>query len=314
MDYKVNIFAHNEEKVIAACINSVLMQSLCSEDKLFVTIISNGCSDETENIVKKLSHDDQRISLFSIKESGKVNALRTFIESYFSNYCIDGDSDFIFFMDADVQLSDSTTLSRLMNNLLIDNSLSAVSARCIPESVYTRKKDFVSCLFRIQARMHEVFRPNIFRGMLYCVRASVMKRLSFPDNILSDDICMEICLDGHFKTDYEVSIVYALHHGIRREIRRNFMHCLGVLQAYRFLKEKKIQKLDTINSNKTYKIKTLDQFEIIKYLFKKADIYSIFMLSIHGIIYRYNVYKARKILNKYGIDGVDYRSFWKTRK
>jgi glycosyltransferase involved in cell wall biosynthesis len=313
MEYKVHILAHNEEKVIEDCIRSVLMQRVAGQDRLSVTVIANGCSDNTEQIVTMLSQADPRISLHVIKGSGKVNALRSFLEQFFAHLPEPANDELLFFMDADVEISGPTALSRLADNLLADRQLFATSAHCIPESVYNKKMDFVSCLFRVQSRMHDALRPNIFRGMLYCIRTKVMQQMVFPPNLLSDDICLEICLDGHFKTDYEVSIVYKLHQGLKRELRRNFMHCFVVLQAYRFLKEKQITRVDHASAREAYRIKVLQLRDILKYLLVNFDPYSILILGVHLAYYKYNVKKARQVLDQHGTQGMDYQVFWKTR-
>lgn len=312
MIYSVNILAHNEEKTITECINSILNQGLNSNDDLQVNIISNGCSDNTETIVKKISSRDERISLFSIIEGGKVNALRTFLQSAgYANF--KNSNEIVFFMDADVQLNDPNTLMRLAEKLLSDEALYAISASCIPESVYNKKRDFVSCLFRVQADLHRKFQPNILRGMLYCIRTDVLQRVSFPDNLLADDICLEICLDGHFKTDYQSPITYSLHHGIQRELRRDFMHCLGVLQAYLFLREKKIRRLDPSTARDIYRFKYFCKSDIVSSMLKTFDLTSLFFLLIHYAYHKFTGLKARRLINRYGTDGMDYRSYWKTR-
>ncbi len=313
MNYCVNILAHNEEKTISECISSILNQSLDDEDHLEIIVVSNGCSDGTDDAVLSIANNDKRVSLFSIKEGGKVNALRTYLKSdYYAD--TNNNNKIVFFMDADVQLRESFILRQLAENILSDDALYAVSASCIPESVYNNNMDFVSCLFRVQAKLNAHFRPNILRGMLYCIRTDILQSISFPQNLLSDDVYLEISLDGHFKTDYDSPIVYSLHRGIQREIRRNFMHCLGVLQAYLYLKEKKVTKFDTASSKASYKAKYFSKHDIVKYIVKNMDIQSLIYLMIYNIYYKYNGAKARRLLNKYGADGMDYRSYWKTRQ
>lgn len=313
MQFFINILAHNEEQSICECIDSVIQQDLMPDQKVTVTVIANGCTDRTEERVTTVAGRDKRVRLFAIKEGGKVNALRTFINSdcYKNEQCLE---IVTFFMDADVILNDPHTLQRMARQIMADDNLYAVSACCIPESVYNNKLDFVSCLFRAQAKMHQKLKPNILRGMLYCIRTDVLNRITFPPNLLSDDICLEICLDGHFKTDYQSKITYTLHRGIKREIRRNFMHCLGVLQAYLYLREKKIFRISPQSAIAEYKARSLSKYEIFQTLYKTKDIKSFVYLFIHNIYYKYNGDKARRLLDKFGSDGMDYRSYWKTRK
>lgn len=313
MRFFINILAHNEEQSICECIASVLAQSLMADEEITVTVIANGCTDGTEEAVTALSDMDRRVRLFAIREGGKVNALRMFIDSeYYKNeQCCES---IVFFMDADVTLNEQDMLQRMAGQIVADDNLYAVSACCIPESVYNSKLDFVSCLFRAQAKIHQELKPNILRGMLYCIRTTILNRITFPKNLLSDDICLEILLDGHFKTDYQSTITYTLHRGIKREIRRNFMHCLGVLQAYMYLREKKISRIDTQSSIPKYKARIPSKNEIIQTLCDEKDIKSFFFLFLHNIYYKFNGIRARRLLQKFGTDGMDYRGYWKTRK
>jgi len=315
MDYKVHILAHNEEDLIEGCVRSVLAQSVGDLDTLSVVVIANGCSDGTEEVVQGLCETDPRVSLFPIKGSGKVNALRFFLQEFFKKEArLPACDELLFFMDADVKIMTPGALETLARNLLANDELYAASSFCIPESVYHKKLDFVSCLYRAQFKVQKALRPNIFRGMLYCVRASVLKEMIFPKNLLSDDICLEICLDGHFRTDYEAPIVYKLHKGIKREIRRNFMHCFVVLQAYGLLREKKIKRIDPAPVNERFRLRVLSVRDTAGYLLSTFDILGMLLFSIHFVYRRYNIMKARRILREHGTQGVDYQAFWRTRR
>lgn len=314
MDYKVNIFAHNEEELIESCIDSLLKQTIDSKDKLIITVIANGCDDDTENIVLTLMKKNNALKLFTIKEGGKVNALRVFLDKYFINIQQLNSDDLLFFMDADVVIVDKNVLKNLAQNVLSRDALYAVSAHGVPESCFNNNNDFVSILFRMQAEIQQVFKYNKFRGALYCIKSKVAKKITLPKNLMSDDIFFEISLDGHFSTDYNSIVVYKLHEGIKKEIRRNFMHCLGVLQAYRLLHEGKISKIDNTNQVNDFKSKYYNKREIVFYLLKKLKLITLFVLFIHNIYYKFNCFKARKVLDTYGTNTVDLSVYWRTRK
>lgn len=74
----VGIPTHNEEKSIAACINSVLKQ-LSKKDE--VLVVASGCTDNTVPEIKKVMKNDKRVRLIVEPErKGKASALNLIIK------------------------------------------------------------------------------------------------------------------------------------------------------------------------------------------------------------------------------------------
>jgi len=313
MLYHVSILAHNEASNLCPCLSSLLSQSLDTDDGIEIVVIANGCTDNTEDIVRAFHRQDSRVSLFSIKDAGKVNALKMYLSSQEHALSSQDHGGVVYFMDADVTLQRSRTLVQLRHHLISDSALYAVSASSIPESVYNKNIDFVSCLFRAQSKISNHLKPNVMRGAFYCIKTAIIKRLAFPANLISDDIYFEICLDGHFATDYDYPIVYRLHKGIKREIRRNLLHCLGVLQAYLYLKQNAFSRLDPDSAKQRYRAQYIDNADATRYLFKNLDLKSLCFMAIYALYYKHNIKKARRLLAMHGTNGIDYHNFWKTR-
>ncbi len=76
----VGVCAYNEEKNIASCIDSVLMQRGTSFWLREVLVVCSGCTDGTEAIVEEISRRDRRVRLLVQKQrEGKCSAINLII-------------------------------------------------------------------------------------------------------------------------------------------------------------------------------------------------------------------------------------------
>lgn len=76
----VGVCAYNEEKNIASCIDSVLMQLGTSFQLREVLVVCSGCTDGTEAIVEEISRRDRRVRLLVQKQrEGKCSAINLII-------------------------------------------------------------------------------------------------------------------------------------------------------------------------------------------------------------------------------------------
>jgi poly-beta-1,6-N-acetyl-D-glucosamine synthase len=76
----IGIMAYNEEQNIGRLLSALQKQKLkdvCIEN---ITVVSSGCTDNTDNIVKKFAEDDPRITLIvQEKRKGKSSAINMWI-------------------------------------------------------------------------------------------------------------------------------------------------------------------------------------------------------------------------------------------
>jgi cellulose synthase/poly-beta-1,6-N-acetylglucosamine synthase-like glycosyltransferase len=93
----VLIPAHNEELCIEATLAS-LCESVYPPSKLSITVINDGSTDDTANLVKKFIknyHGNIRVRLLNQRNKGKAAALNRALRSYVKStlvFCIDADS------------------------------------------------------------------------------------------------------------------------------------------------------------------------------------------------------------------------------
>lgn len=93
------VLAHNEERHIAACLDSIFAAD--PERSFEVFVMANGCADRTEEIVLMYRRRHAQVHLVSIVLGDKCNAWNVFIHDTVPAHC--SDRDIYFFMDGDAR-------------------------------------------------------------------------------------------------------------------------------------------------------------------------------------------------------------------
>src|SRR4029453_4025438 len=97
--WPVMVLAHNEERHIVACMDSILASEADGAFDIFV--MANGCTDRTEPLVHEYSRDHPRVTLVSIALGDKCNAWNVFIHETVPT--LTSGRDVYFFMDGDAR-------------------------------------------------------------------------------------------------------------------------------------------------------------------------------------------------------------------
>ena len=120
--WPVMVLAHNEERHIGACIESIFD---ADPDRRFdVYVMANGCTDRTEVIVEEYSRKRPDVHLVSIKLGDKCNAWNVFVHDTVPAHC--PGRDIYIFMDGD-----ATAMPRALSALargLADNPYAHAAA------------------------------------------------------------------------------------------------------------------------------------------------------------------------------------------
>lgn len=121
--WPVMVLAHNEERHIAACLDSIFASD--SGAALRVYVMANGCTDRTEDVVSAYALKDPRVELVSIQLGDKCNAWNVFIHDTVPARC--PDQPIYFFVDGDARVvrGSFSAMARVMRN---DPAANAVSA------------------------------------------------------------------------------------------------------------------------------------------------------------------------------------------
>lgn len=314
--YIINIMAHNEEDTIKEAINTVLNQEVEKESVIEIHVFANACSDNTEEIVRKIAETNSNIYLHSIKEKGKVNALRECIHYFKNERCLGliESYDRLFFIDADAVIPEKNVLLMLGKKLNSSQNLYLVSALPVPESCYNQSTDFVSELFRIRYHLQNSFKKNLVRGACNVVRWSALQRIVFPEDLLSTDMFIECKLSGHFLMDHSLQVVIKLKQTLKLEIERDLMHLIAREQVYHWRRKGLIPRLDPETAFQEGFLSPLDPKEYFRYLFKKKGFRSIMIMSIWLFIYKYNEFRSRRIFLNSLKNKMNLLDYWSTKR
>lgn len=172
--WPVMVLAHNEERHIEACLDSIFATEPGRRFEIFV--MANGCTDRTEDIVRNYSRARPEVHLVSIGLGDKCNAWNVFIHETVPAHC--GGRGIYFFMDGDARA--------------VAGSLS-VLARALDEDAYPHAAAAVPASGRNAARDRKQLLDE--RGLvanLYALRGNLVERLRemnvrIPLNLEGDD-------------------------------------------------------------------------------------------------------------------------------
>jgi glycosyltransferase involved in cell wall biosynthesis len=157
--YPVMVLAHNEERHIAGCIDSIFTSDRDARFQVFV--MANGCTDATESIVLSYAMRCPQVHLVSIPLGDKCNAWNVFIHETVPTHC--PDRDVYFFMDGDARA--------------VPGSFSAM-ARALKQDAYANAASAAPASGRNAERDREgLLRAHGLVANLYALRRSFVERL-----------------------------------------------------------------------------------------------------------------------------------------
>ncbi len=157
--WPVMVLAHNEERHIAACLDSIFAAD--PEQHFVVYVMANGCTDRTEAIVQDYGRRRPEVRLVSIKMGDKCNAWNVFIHDTVPASC--KERDIYFFMDGDATAAAGafTALARGLHDTPYANAAAGV-----PLSGRNAERDREAML-----------REHALVANLYALRGSFVQRL-----------------------------------------------------------------------------------------------------------------------------------------
>jgi len=182
--WPVAVFAHNEERGIIACLDSVLR---ASSHPLECYVLANACTDRTEALVTEYAREHPNVHLVSIQLGDKANAWNVFVHETAPK-----GAEFYFFIDGDVRAS-SKAIDMLAAGLR--NSLYANGASAMPRS----------------GRNVEQFRSEMLEGRgvagnLYALRGAFVERIRahgirMPIGVIGEDSLIGAMLKWDLRGD-----------------------------------------------------------------------------------------------------------------
>ncbi len=157
--WPVMVLAHNEERCIAACLDSIFAAD--PDLDLAVYVMANGCTDRTEDIVRQYSAKRPKVRLISIALGDKCNAWNVFIHETVPVFC--QGREVYFFMDGDARA--------------VPRSFSAM-LRALKANPYAHAASAVPASGRnIERDRDEMLRDRGLVANLYALRGTFVERL-----------------------------------------------------------------------------------------------------------------------------------------
>ena len=153
------VLAHNEERYIKACLDSIFTADPACSFEVFV--MANGCSDRTEEIVREYARRRPEVKLVSLALGDKCNAWNVFIHETIPADC--PGREVYFFMDGDARA--------------VKGSFAAM-ARALRENSYAHAASAIPASGRNVARDREkAFVSHGLVANLYSLRGAFVQRL-----------------------------------------------------------------------------------------------------------------------------------------
>lgn len=201
MKISIGILAHNESALISLMLKSLFQQDLLQKPNSNITsieifIIPNGCTDNTAEVAQKtlaILSDQYHLSLKvkwhikEIQQPGKSNAWNVYIHSFSAS-----DADYIFLMDSDIELLETTTLSSMINTLEKYPDAWVSVDRPIKDITLKSHLNLVEKISLLASKLsggnkNTPGEPAWICGQLYCARGEILRQIWLPIDVINDD-------------------------------------------------------------------------------------------------------------------------------
>lgn len=194
----LGILAYNEALVIPATLESLFKQTLFTEPnphwEIEILIIPNGCKDDTAQVshtyltslAPPTLYPDLHWQVCEIEQPGKTNAWNCFVHQF-----SDPNAEYLFLMDADIQLLHPQTLNSMLEILeakpeawvSVDKPVKDIAIKT-HRSLMEQLSVWVS---RVSGNTAVEGGASWICGQLYCARSSILRKIVLPLAVQNDD-------------------------------------------------------------------------------------------------------------------------------
>src|SRR5262245_37788909 len=122
----VMVLAHNEERTIEPCLESILAAE--PGEHIDIYVMANGCTDRTEDRVREFARTRNKVQLVSLAAAGKCNAWNVFIPDIVPSRCPGRETYFFMNGDARVVRGSLSAMTRALATHPAAHAASAVPA------------------------------------------------------------------------------------------------------------------------------------------------------------------------------------------
>lgn len=231
----IGMLAWNEETGILPALESICNQSLFQNAvdlgvELELLVIANGCTDRTVEITRSFFSRAREtfpdggpveLRLKEVSEAGFANAWNLLSHSFSRR-----DADFIFFINADIVITQSDLFEKMLDKLQENQGLLVVSPKGHKHIEAAKCKSLFDRINLAVTRFSDASQSGQVRGHCFCARSSVMRSVWLPRKFPG-------AVDGLFKRLVVTDMVS----------RPDDSSCIGVIdtgytfEAYRTLRD-----------------------------------------------------------------------------
>ena len=179
MELYIGVFAYNEERLIGACLDSILGQDFSCVDGVRVLVVSSGSTDGTNGIVREFERRDSRVELIVQDERrGKASAINEFLSRVPANgLCA--------LVSADVILEGRDCMCKMVRRFE-DQGVGMVTSHPVPvNSTNTLMGKIVWVLWEMKHRV-SLIEPKTGEVVLF---RKVFEKM--PEDVLVDEAYVE---------------------------------------------------------------------------------------------------------------------------
>ncbi|MEL7079081.1 MAG: glycosyltransferase family A protein [Cyanobacteria bacterium J06648_1] len=193
MKLSIGILAYDESDSIAVLLDSLCQQSIfIDSDPAYaveIIVVPNGCSDNTaaiarktlEKLASKSNQASWQWKVCEVEAAGKSNAWNLFVHQFAAP-----DTDFFYFMDADIKLHDSQALEKMWEVLIENPEYWIALDRPVKDIEQKQSKSWLEKLSVAVSKSSNKGQLYIC-GQLYCGRAKPLRQMYMPVGLPVED-------------------------------------------------------------------------------------------------------------------------------
>ncbi len=185
----IGILAHNEAGRIRPLFRDLAKQEIFSDAslRLEIHVVANGCDDSTVPVSHHelrqpaFVRENVRIFVHDLKVAGKSNAWNEFV-----HILAPSDTDYVFLLDADIRIPESTTLSLVLSTLMAKQAAVVAVDESVKDLSLETPRTVAEWLIKAGTGTANDTRVAI-AGALYCARFPELQRIWMPTGLPGED-------------------------------------------------------------------------------------------------------------------------------
>jgi glycosyltransferase involved in cell wall biosynthesis len=212
MRINIGMVAWNEEGSINLAIKSLFRQTIFKRYQKDIELIkffvlANGCTDNTVKVANTAIGkylNECRLSYISAKVLEYKHPSKAITWNRFVHEVSDNEADYLFMMDADIEINNTETCWILIKSLEDNQFAYASGATAIKDLFFKKPKTITDRISLAMTDMEHNARFTHLAGGLFCGRSSFLRKIWIPNGMLSIDGFINSLAKTSFLTSEEI--------------------------------------------------------------------------------------------------------------